>query len=337
QVSRGVTGFVLATLASPVDELLTYLVGMSTVLDAPEGSEAFLGGLVEGTFMNPAFHGAHNPRWVFPPEVSLLERIIQTRAVRMLNVAPEVSPKSIELIEFATKAGVVVGCGHAKPHAECVRDAVAAGLRYVIHLGNGPTGSNLKRFHDGGLLEETLRNDGLIATLIIDGFHVHPALLRDWIERKEISRTVGVSDAGFAMGPPEGDFEVFGIRGATSEGREYLYVRPGDELPNPRSSDASPLFGSAIDQLRVFENTVNLLATERVGVYYREHAALGLDDAFLAAQAICSKNPAALLGLHDRGEIEVGQRADVFLASVEGAPGAIRVTPEAVWVAGARR
>src|SRR5690606_35117309 len=238
--ARGITGICLATLAAPLDEILAYLAGMAIVLDEPRGSmdNVFLGGLVEGTFMNPEFHGAHNPDWVFPPDVDLLERFLATGAMRLLNVAPEMSDRAIDVIRRATSHGVVVGCGHAKPSAECLRRAIGAGLRYAIHLGNGPTGSSTKAFHDGGMLEETLRNDDVIATVIIDGYHVHPQLVRDFIERKGIERMIGVSDAGFALGPPKGEFEVFGIKGAPSDGGDYLYVvRPDESKPvNPRSS-----------------------------------------------------------------------------------------------------
>ena len=130
QSSRGVTGCVLATLAAPLDEIVAYLGGMRRVLDGETALDrVFVGALVEGTFMNPAFHGAHNPDWVLAPDEEVLDRLLATGAVRLINIAPETSPDAIALIERATRAGVVVGCGHAKPHAERVREAVAAGPR----------------------------------------------------------------------------------------------------------------------------------------------------------------------------------------------------------------
>lgn len=344
QADRGVTGFVLATLAAPLGEILAYLVGMDHVLGKPRApaDHAFLGGLVEGSFMNPAFHGAHNPDWIVPADRALLDRFVQTRALRLLNVAPECSEEAIEVIREATQRGIVVGCGHAKPHAERVRDAVEAGLRYVIHLGNGPTGSSLKRFHDGGLLEEALRNDRLMVTVIIDGQHVHPRLVRDWIARKEVHRIIGVSDAGFALGPPQGDFEVFGVRGRVAADRSYLYVvaagssspEEPDNSEKSRSSDAVALFGSAVDQRDVFENTLNLLSRETEGVYHRRHEAWELERALSAAASICSENAARLLGIDDRGRIETGCRADLVLARITGGPGNYRVGIDRTFIGG---
>lgn len=340
QLARGVTGFVLATLAAPEEEILSYLTGMSMVRRQGDGAEpvdaAFLGGLVEGTFMNPAFHGAHNPAHVVPPEIPLLDRFLDTGAVRLVNIAPEMSPGACDVIAHARRRGVVVGIGHARPHGRRVREAVAAGLRYVIHLGNGPTGSSLKGFDEGGLMEEALRNDAIIVTLIVDGVHLNPRLVRDILARKGIGRVIAVSDAGFARGNPEGDFEVFGIRGRVSPDRRYLSVvpAPGSPPPNPLSSESARLFGSAADMRGVFETTLNLLTAELDGIYTRHHEGLSLPAALRQASRLASLNPATLLGEEQRGRLRPGARADAILLRVEGDPGAYRVQVERAWLGG---
>ena len=328
QGGTGVTGCVLATLAAPLDEVLAYLRGMKEVLDgAGELSGILLGGLVEGTFMNPEFHGAHNPDWVLPPDPGVLDQLLSTGAVSMINIAPETTPEAIPLIAEAAGRGVVVGCGHAKPHAECVREAVAAGLAYVIHLGNGPTGTSLKVFNDGGLLEEALRNDDLVATFIVDGFHVHPQLLRDWISRKEVSRCVGVSDAGFGAGAPTGPFELCGIQGEPADDGRYLrVVRSAKERElAERTSDAGALFGAAVGMREVFENLVNLFSVELQGVHVRSHPAFSLADSVAAASLMCSANPARLLGAEGRGVLAPGARGDIALLEINGEPGSLEV------------
>jgi N-acetylglucosamine-6-phosphate deacetylase len=336
QAERGVTGLVLATLAAPLEEVVAYLRGMKVVLES-QGSAldgAFLGGLVEGTFMNPELCGAHNSSWVLPPEMGTVDRLLETGAVRLLNIAPEASPQALECIARAASRGVVVGAGHAKPHAERLRQAVAAGLKYIIHLGNGPTGSSLKAFHDGGMLEESLRNDRLVATIIADGCHIHPRLVRDWIRRKEVARVIAVSDAGFATGMPAGEFEVCGVRGRVSADGSYLKVVPRlDARPaNPLSSDFGALFGSVAGMREVFENIVNLLSREMEGVYYRSHPALDLAGAVEAACRLTSTNPAALLGLTDRGVLAAGKRGDALLVELQGSPGAYRVRLHGTWL-----
>ena len=328
QAGTGVTGCVLATLAAPLDEIIAYLGGMKEVLDGGgERSGLLLGGLVEGTFMNPEFHGAHNPDWVLPPDPGVLDQLLSTGAVSMINIAPETTPGAIALIAEAAGRGVVVGCGHAKPHAECVREAVAAGLAFVIHLGNGPTGSSLKVFNDGGLLEEALRNDDLFATFIVDGFHVHPQILRDWISRKEVSRCIGISDAGFGTGAPTAPFELCGIQGEPADDGRYLRVVRSEkerELAE-RTSDAGALFGAAIGMREVFENLLNLFSVDIEGVCVRNHPALSLPGSVAAASAMCSANPARLLGVEGRGVLVPGARGDIALLEITGEPGSFEV------------
>ena len=327
---RGTTGFILATLAAPVEEVLGYLRGMRAALARTRGAGAFLGGLVEGTFMNPELSGAHNRKFILEPTRELVDAMIDTEAVRLLNIAPETSAGALELIRHAASRGVTVGAGHAKPHAEKLRDAVRAGLRYIIHLGNGPTGSSLKVFRDGGMLEESLRNDDLVATIILDGVHIHPALARDWIERKGLDRVVAVSDAGFAMGNPEGEFEVLGMRGRVADGGWLEVV--GSAARNPHSSDFGALFGSAADMRRVLETAVSIFTREMTGVYCRRHPALPLEEALGVAARLTSTNPASLLGLADRGRLEPGLRADLVLLDLSGMPGDYRVDVRSVWV-----
>ena len=328
QAATGVTGVVLATLAAPLDEIIVYLEGVKEILDGDEDLDGvLLGSLVEGTFMNPEFHGAHNPEWVLPPDPGVLDQLLATGAVAMINIAPETTPEAVGLIAEAVSRGVVVGCGHAHPHAECLREAIEAGLSYVIHLGNGPTGSSLKVFNDGGLLEECLRNDELMATLIVDGYHLHPELVRDWISRKEISRSIGISDAGFGTGAPTEPFELCGMQGEPADGGAYLrVVRSQEEIEaTARTSDAGALFGAAIGMREVFENLLNLFSVEMRGVNIRNHPALSLEDSIAAASAMCSANPARLLGVEDRGALVEGKRGDLVLLEITGEPGSLEV------------
>ena len=341
QAERGVTGLVLATLAAPLEEIEAYLRGAAEVLRSPgRDGGSFLGVLVEGTFMNPEHHGAHNPKHVLAPSVAALERILRPGSARLINVAPEMGGDALAVIGAARSAGLVVGVGHAKPSGERVRAAVKAGLRYVIHWGNGPTGSSLKAFGGGGLLEEALRNDRLTLTVIADGVHLDRALVRDALARKGRSGLIAVSDAGFAFGPPSTRFRVYGIRGAVSSDGTHLRVAPerGREFrrANPHTSDAVRLFGSAVGMGDVFQNLLSWLTVAEPGVWTRLHRALPFLEALRWASDITSRNPARLLEMRDRGRIAPGMRADFLRAAILHSPGRARVRVKSVWVAGAR-
>jgi len=340
QIERGTTAIALATLAAPEEEIVEYLKAAAEVRAGREPiDEALLGILVEGTFMNPAFHGAHNPDHVRKPSRELLDRFIDTGGARMVNIAPEMSEDALDVIAHARRRGIVVGVGHAKPSGERTRAAVERGLSYVIHLGNGPTGSSLKGFAEGGLMEEALRNDGLFVTIIADGVHLDRRLVRDIIARKGPERVAAVSDAAFALSLPEGEFTAFGVRGAISRDGRCLRVVPPSSapIPNPLCSDAAMLFGSAIVMKQAFENLLNWLTVESEGIYHRRHAALSLEEAVRTASILCSDVPARIVCEKERGALRPGTRADLVLASIEGEAGAYRVSVKSVWLGGIPR
>jgi hypothetical protein len=147
---------------------------------------------------------------------------------------------------------------------------------------------------------------------------------------------VGVSDAGFAAGPPDGEFTAFGIRGHRGAGGRYLAVSPpaGGPPPDPRTSDAAMLFRSAVGMREVFENALNWLSQEMEGIWRRSHPALPFPEALRDAVALTSGNPARLLGEQDRGRLVAGARADALLAVIDGPPGGYQVELKTVWVGG---
>jgi len=330
----GITGVFMATLASPLDELEAYLAGMDMFRERwsrePDGAE-LCGALIEGTFMNPENHGAQNPDYMFAPSREVLDRLLAHPCVRMVNVAPEFGDLSLELIAWIASCGAIPAAGHCKPTAAQLAQAADRGLKYIIHMYNGPTGSSTKSFDGGGMLEGALRDDRITAEMIGDLVHVHPAVLRDAIARKGVGRVVAVSDVMFPVDAPAGGFEINGILGRADEKGEYLYVtgrRGADggvtevKSGEIRASNVKVLFGAAVNQDRVFANMVGLLASEVEGNYIRRHSALPLDEAVCHASRMCSENPARLTGLYDGsagrkvGAVAAGYEADIIVADI---------------------
>jgi N-acetylglucosamine-6-phosphate deacetylase len=174
--------------------------------------------------------------------------------------------------------------------------------------------------------EEALRNDSLTVSVIADFVHVHPHLLRDWIARKEIPRIIAVTDCAFATGLQlRKSFEVFGQSGAVSDDGTYLVAQTSGcdagkdrtTEKNSKISDGPTLFGSCATMKQVFENILNLMCHEMKSVYTRQHEAMSLHDAIRTAVAICSSNPACLLGIdHLCGTVQPGMEATLLLVKI---------------------
>ncbi|HEV3386063.1 MAG TPA: amidohydrolase family protein [Gemmata sp.] len=145
---------------------------------------------------------ARNPSW---DEFQLWQDAANGR-ILMVTVAPE-RPGMLEFIEKLSQAGVVVAIGHTAATAQQIRDAVAAGARTTTHLGNG-CHAVLPR-HDNYIWEQ-LANDDLWASIIADGHHLPPAVVKCFVRGKGVARTLLTCDAGSLAGMPTGKYREWG-------------------------------------------------------------------------------------------------------------------------------
>ena len=183
--------------------------------------------------------------------------------------------------------GTVVSLGHSAASFDLAEAATEAGASMVTHVFNG-----MPPLHHRtpGLLGAALTDARLRVGLIADGVHVHRALLPLVFAAKGPAGIALVTDSVAWRAEHVGNVEVRMVAGT------------------PRLADGT-LAGSALSMDRAVANVVA--------------AGIPLDQALIAA----STTPAAILGLDDRGVIEVGRRADLVLLD---AALAVRQT----WVAG---
>ena len=126
--------------------------------------------------------------------------------IRMVTVAPERTGMP-SFIEKLSRAGVVVAIGHTAATAQQIRDAVSAGARTSTHLGNG-CHAVLPRHEN--ILWEQLANDSLWASIITDGHHLPPAVVKCLVRCKGVSRILLTCDAGSLAGMPPGRYREWG-------------------------------------------------------------------------------------------------------------------------------
>jgi len=334
--SFGVTGLFVATFAYPIGELRRCLgrlrehmndhPPLSGPADAPAAGTRIHGGLLEGTFLNPGMAGAQNPEHVFPPSLATFDALEDGGSLRLVNVVPDFGEKSFQLTRRLTERGIVVGAGHTDATARQVREAVQAGLRYVIHFTNGPTGGSYKPFEGGGAVEGILRSDELFAELIADGYHVNPAYVRDIIARKGAGRIIAVTDAIYASGSDLRELDIGGVKGRVSEdGRVFSVV-----------GKKNTLFSSNLNMIQAFQNLLNWQTVELEGIWHRRHPALPLEEALLRTAGMCAANPCRLAGLAEEGfgRVADGMRPDLVVLDVRGEPGSFEVEVDMTLVDG---
>ena len=190
----------------------TMLQGIRAIEEAcriyPEVDRMNLGYHLEG----PWISGEDGPRGAHPREYARDPseeefQVLQDAAngkVRLVTMAPE-RDGALPFITKLAEAGVVAAIGHAMPTAEQTKAAADAGATFSTHLGNGAH-PMLPR-HPNYLWDQ-LAEDRLSASIITDGFHLPPNVVKVMIRAKGLPRTVLVSDVFDLSGMPPGIYPL---------------------------------------------------------------------------------------------------------------------------------
>src|ERR671932_1110260 len=226
---RGVTALCPTLITAPESALLRACEAIDSACSAdPLIAHSIPCIHAEGPFISAEDgpRGAHPREHVRRPDYDEVGRWQEAARGRLgiLTVAPEL-PRACELIQRGTADGLLLSIGHTAASPEQVRAAVDAGARLSTHLGNGAH-AVLPR-HPNYIWEQ-LAADDLWASVIADGHHLPPAVLKCVLRVKTPARTVLISDAGSLAGLPPGRYPIWG--GEFEVRPEGKVVVPGTEF-----------------------------------------------------------------------------------------------------------
>ena len=296
----GVTAFLATTLTLPRDEIVASLEAMADVLDTPPRGAQCLGIHLEGPFLSPAWPGMATPAWFEPltwESCQTFQRATRGH-IRMLTFAPEVGA-AMTYIPRLVEAGIVPVIGHSDATFEQVAQAVRSGLSHATHTFNA-----MRPLHhrEPGVVGAVMYFDEIVAQLIADGVHVHPAVMAILLRVKGLEHVALVSDAAPLAGLPDGDYEWE---------HKPVFVRDGScRLAGGAIAGAHALLDTGV------RNLVNLVG-------------LSLEQALVPATRV----PADVLGLR-KGRLSPGYDADVVLLDGDYRPVLTMVEGEVVYRAG---
>jgi N-acetylglucosamine-6-phosphate deacetylase len=205
--AHGVCGF-CPTLVTNAFGALKH--GLATLVQACESDPVVKAAVpvfhLEGPYISgeDGPRGAHPRQHVRPPDWDEFRRLQDAAGgrVRLVTLAPE-HDGALEFIEQLVAAGVVVALGHTAADGQRIRAAIAAGARLSTHLGNGAHA--LLPRHENYIWEQ-LAADELWASIISDGQHLPPAVVRCLLRVKTPARTILTCDASSLAGLPPGRY-----------------------------------------------------------------------------------------------------------------------------------
>lgn len=165
---------------------------------------------LEGPWISPEDgpRGAHAKEYIRTPSIKEFEKYYKLANGKILYVtlAPE-QKGAIPFIKYLVSKGVHASLGHHNADVSIMQKAVEAGAELCTHIGNGI--QNYIHRHNNPIWY-SLAEDRLSVSVIADGHHLPPTVLKVIARCKKYNSIILVSDATQCMGMPPGIYQEFG-------------------------------------------------------------------------------------------------------------------------------
>lgn len=274
----GTTGFLPTLVSDDLDVVAEAIAATREAIAA--GVPGVLGLHIEGPFLNEARRGVHDVSKIRDLDGDALRLLTTpTGGKTLITLAPEKTTPA--MIRALRDAGVIVSAGHSNASYAEVKEALDSGLTGFTHLFNAMSQLSVR---EPGVVGAALNDPDSWCSIIVDGYHVDPVVLRLALRAKRHDRFMLVTDAMPSVGAARKSFSLLG---------RQITVRDGICV-----DEDGTLAGSDMDMATAIRNSVQLLQLEL-------HEAVHM----------ASRYPAEFLGLsREFGRIAKGYRATLVIA-----------------------
>ncbi len=242
-----------------------------------------LGIHVEGPFLINA--GAHDPAWLIDPTSERIRELLDAGAgkIRLVTLAPgrAGAPAAVAAL---CEAGVTVSLGHGTGQ-QGISECVAAGATMATHLFNAMGNSDHR---EPGMAHTLMETQEVSCSLIPDGHHVHPILVRQALKLIGVARCILITDSVSATGMPDGEYVL---------GQLPVTLQNG----TVRNADGT-LAGAALTMAEAANRFLSMVP----------------DASAWCLGQVASRNPAQCIAAKNWGVLEPGRRAEFALLQENG-------------------
>ena len=285
----GVTTYMPTTTTNSRELLLKNLA----ILEKARNDTSLFGSIagfhMEGPYINPedGYRGAHPKQYVRLPDWDEFMQFTEAtnHHILQVTVAPEMKG-ALDFISGCSRNGIIVALGHHNAPAENVTAAIDRGAKIATHMGNGA--ANIVNRHKNPFWSQ-LADDRLNISIICDGFHLPPEVVKAFYKTKGVYKTILTSDVTSYGSLSPGKY-------ISGEG-DSIEITTEGKLWNINQNG---LYGSASPLIIGVGNVMKFTGCS-------------LADAIQMA----STNPANLYNLNDRGKLEPGMRADIVMFTLD--------------------
>ena len=199
----GVTSYLPTTVTASLEATLAAIRNTGSTSPPMDGAR-HLGIHLEGPYLAHEYRGAQPAQHLRPADPDEYRAWLENKVVRLITVAPEVMGVQ-DLIRAGTHAGIEFALGHTGATYEQALAAVESGLSQATHTFNGMAPL---QHRSPGALGVVLSEERIRAQVIVDGIHVHPAIVKLLVKAKGVDHTILITDAIRATGLPDGDYAL---------------------------------------------------------------------------------------------------------------------------------
>lgn len=288
---HGTTRAVVSLVTAPLDDLAARV---TEIADLMESDADILGSHLEGPFLDPAHHGAHEPSLLRDPAAADVARLLEAGrgTIRQVTIAPE-RPGGLDAIRSIVEAGAVAAVGHTSADAAMAVAAFEAGATLLTHAFNAMPGIHHRA---PGPVLAAAADHRVVLEAIADGVHLDPQVIKLVFDSAP-GRVALITDAMAAAGSDDGHYDLGAVSVTVTDGIA-------------RADDTGSIAGSTLTQDVALRRAVD--------------AGVALPDAVRALTA----TPAEAIGYGDRlGRLHAGHVGDAVLLDEK-----LRVAR--VWVGG---
>lgn len=227
--SHGTTRAVISLVTATIDQLVAQV---TDIADLMQTDADILGSHLEGPFLDPGHHGAHEPSLLRHPEAADVTRLLEAGrgTIRQVTIAPEL-PGGLDAVRLVVAAGTAVAVGHTNADAAIAAAAFDAGASILTHAFNAMNGIHHRA---PGPILTAAADRSVVLEGIADNFHLHPHVIHLLFEIAP-GRIALITDAMAAAGSADGHYDLGAVKVTVKDGMA-------------RADDTGSIAGSTLTQ-----------------------------------------------------------------------------------------
>ncbi len=204
-MKNGVTSFLPTTMTIEKTKIESIL---EICRDLKEESKTWDGACVlgvhaEGPFISPKKKGAQDEKYILKPDSKFVLKYKDI--IKIITMAPEEDEDFHEIEKIRKDSDIVISMGHTDADYETAIKSTYHGVRHATHTFNAMSPLNQR---NPGVVGAIMNSD-VTCELIVDTFHIHPALY-DLVYKLKGDKLCFITDCLPAGGLGDGEYTLGG-------------------------------------------------------------------------------------------------------------------------------